>query len=89
MTVEESIKQLGDERAKQFWSDCAAVFGSGIGARVLRTLCEISHPLESPLRGTEGATAAEIGRKEVVAALWRRSADRLTPEKQPLTEPKS
>lgn len=86
MTVEQLIDQDAD-KARQFWDDCQAVFSSGAGRAVLLRLCELCHPMESPLRATPELTAAQIGRQEIVRALWRRSQGSLEPQDYPPHQP--
>lgn len=76
-----SIEDLiGDgEAAREFWDDCIAAFSDPSGQRLLRRLCEMAGPMLSPLRGTPEETHVQIGRNEIVAALWRRSQPAILP----------
>lgn len=69
--------------AEEFWQDCQAVLGDPQGQRVLTRLCELAHPLSSPLRETPEETHVVIGRNEIVAALWRRSQAAIQPSDAP------
>ena len=82
-TIAARIEALGPEVANQFWDDCQKCFGHLAGREVLRVLVSICDPLGSPLCATAEQTHAEIGRKEVVAELWRRSAPQIIPPQKP------
>lgn len=71
---------IGDgDQAQEFWDDCIAAFGDPRGRRLLRRLCEMAGPMNSPLRSTPEETHVCIGRNEIVAALWRRSQPAILP----------
>ena len=76
-SIEEMIDAMPD--AGEFWKDCQATFGDPGGRRVLMKLCQLAHPLLSPLRSTPEETHVCIGRNEIVAALWRRSQASIQP----------
>ncbi len=79
----ETLLSENASSARDFWEDCTAVFSSGAGSRVLERLCQLEHPLLSPLGDTPEATHVAIGRKEVIALLWRRSQPALLPSDTP------
>lgn len=85
MSIEQGIN--AQAWADDFWQDCQAVFGDPIGQRVLRRLCELAHPLSSPLQGSTEETHVVIGRNEIVAALWRRSQAAIQPSDAPPNPP--
>lgn len=75
---------IGDgEAAREFWDDCIAAFGDPQGQRLLARLCSFIDPLSSPMGGTSEETHVGIGRREVVAALWRRSQPAILPSDAP------
>jgi hypothetical protein len=79
MKTLEDLLSADSPSARSFWDDCTAIFSSGAGARVLERLCQLEHPLLSPLRAEPEATHVALGRKEVIALLWRRSQPALLP----------
>lgn len=73
-TIEKRIARgFSPQVQQEFAQACQDVFATPAGHTVLRGLFALAHPLESPARETAAETDREIGRREVVAALWRRT----------------
>lgn len=83
-SIEERLRGLPQAEQDEFWKDCTAVAGTVTGRRMLAVLCKICHPLESPITDTTDGTMANVGRQEVVSALWRRSEYQVTPQNLPM-----
>lgn len=88
-------QQIGDinadnaqerKRARRFWELSTAVFSDPAGQELLRMICSITDPLGSPMMGTTEETFCAIGRKEWIAALWRRSQPSIEPQDAPPTQ---
>jgi hypothetical protein len=81
----EEIIESDEDAGRAFWDDCTAVFSGGAGARVLKRLCELAHPLNHAPVGDPVLCAHLRGRSEIVAALWRRSQSTIEPRDIPKT----
>ena len=86
-TFEDRLRALSQEDQDGFHAACTSIFQMPSGRRVLATLVQLVHPLESPLSSSPESTAANVGRAEIVAALWRRSDGIITPRNIPTTQP--
>jgi hypothetical protein len=81
ISLDEALQKTPDGGA-EFWKDCADVFSSGAGARVLKRLMQLVPVNHFPI--ADSALAAHSrGRAEVVFAIWRRSQHSTLPEDFP------
>src|SRR5678815_935915 len=63
-----------EEELATFGQDVQEVTSTAPGRRMLAVLVSLAHPFRSPARATVEDTHIAIGRKEVVALIWERSA---------------
>lgn len=73
LSLEDLLERDSVELA-QFTEDVRDVTSTAAGRRMIATLVGLAHPFRTPMRETERETCVAIGRKEVVALLWERSA---------------
>ena len=59
----EEIIESDADAGKAFWDDCTDVFSSGAGARVLKRLCEMAHPLNHTLERNGDGRQNQQGRR--------------------------
>lgn len=77
ISLDEALQKTPDGGA-EFWKDCADVFSSGAGARVLKTLASLV-PLNHYPIADSALAAHSRGRAEVVWLLCRRSQHKTEP----------
>jgi hypothetical protein len=68
---------------QRFWEDCADVFTSPAGLRIIQTLAVIAPPIGLVDGQTPHEIGVNAGRQELSALLWRRSQKSIVPQDAP------